>query len=91
MTDGKKLDSLEDVRIGEKRITEMTMDELSELSEDELEEVAGGGWAVTVGGNINATGSLVGRDIATGGATDPIERPDPIRFSFSKGRLRRGR
>ena len=54
--------SLDDVRIKGKKVTEYSLDELSELSEDELEDVAGGGWSISVYGNINANGSVVGPD-----------------------------
>jgi|GEM_PF-6163661 len=58
MSDEKK--GLDDVRIKGKKVTEYSLDELSELSEEELEDVAGGGWSISVMGNVNANGAVVG-------------------------------
>ena len=58
MSDEQK--SLDDVRIKGKKVTEYSLDELSELSEEELEDVAGGGWSISVMGNVNANGAVVG-------------------------------
>ena len=81
------------MRIKGKKIEEYSLDELSELSEDDLADVAGG-WSVSVGGNINANGGIVGPDqmldiqrIDKMGQVD-VARTQKVRNSF-KSRWRR--
>lgn len=89
-----KAKGIDDVRIKGKKVTEYSLDELSELTEEELEDVAGGGWSISVAGNINANGQVVGPDqmldiqrIDTNGQVD-IDTTAQIRTSL-KNRWRR--
>ena len=89
-----KAKGIDDVRIKGKKVTEYSLDELSELTEEELEDVAGGGWSISVAGNINANGQVTAPDhmldiqrIDTNGQVD-IHTTAQVRTSL-KNRWRR--